>query len=126
LALGHHAQAPSIHFRAGWYYLFFATGNYRTDFTAVVGRSRSLFGPYADRAGVELMRGGRTVVTQGTADLIAPANGCVLTWEGRDYFVTNVFRTAADGGKTAQRELVICPLVWDAAGWPSTALTPRP
>jgi arabinan endo-1,5-alpha-L-arabinosidase len=141
LARGHLAQAPFVFRHGDYYYLFFATEHYRTTFSEAVGRSRSLLGPYVDRQSVALVQGGRTIVTRGTNELIAPANACVVSKDGQDFLVTNAFHPpagpllappapAADpsaaAGTPGERHLVICPITWDRDGWPVTALTPQP
>lgn len=50
-------EAPFIIFRNGWYYLF-VSFNSIPEYQTMVGRSRTITGPYVDRNGTPMMNGG--------------------------------------------------------------------
>lgn len=58
---GNHLEAAYIHFRQGFYYLFGSAGTCcegeKSTYRVLVGRSKSLLGPYLDSAGNPLMDG---------------------------------------------------------------------
>lgn len=55
-------EAPFIVRKSGWYYLFASWDRcckgVKSDYKIVVGRSKTVPGPYVDRSGVDMMRGG--------------------------------------------------------------------
>jgi arabinan endo-1,5-alpha-L-arabinosidase len=113
-------EAPFVLSRCGEYYLFVsfdacckgADSTYRI----MVGRARSIDGPYLDRAGVALTRGGGTPLLQGDARWRGPGHNAVLRTANGDYNVYHAY-AAADG----HSELRISELAWDDAGWPVSA-----
>jgi arabinan endo-1,5-alpha-L-arabinosidase len=62
-------EAPFVVFRGGHYYLFVSFDHCcrgaDSDYKIMVGRSRRVVGPYLDRAGVPMVRGGGTLVLSG-------------------------------------------------------------
>ncbi len=110
-------EAPFIIRRCGYYYLFVsfdtccrgADSTYKT----MVGRSENVRGPYSDRAGMQLMRGGGTLLVQGDSRWKGPGHNAVIdTDEG----MFNVYHAYAAGdGRSMLR---ISELLWDAEGWP--------
>lgn len=52
---GDQYEGTYIHKRDGYYYLIVSTGDFMKDYHVVVGRSRSLMGPYVDRAGRDML-----------------------------------------------------------------------
>jgi arabinan endo-1,5-alpha-L-arabinosidase len=112
-------EAPFIVRHCGEYYLFVsfdtcckgADSTYRT----MVGRARSIVGPYVDRAGVALTRGGGTPVLQGDSRFRGPGHNALLLTEMGDYNVYHAY-AASDG----HSELRISELGWDEAGWPKS------
>ena len=74
-------EGPSVTYRNGWYYLFvsfdFCCRSLNSDYRVMVGRSRSITGPYADRAGVALTDGGGTQILAGYNDFAGPGHGDV-------------------------------------------------
>ena len=99
----------------GYYYLFSSWGaccDGALDYNMRVGRSTSVTGPYVDKAGVQLMLGGGTLLVQGNAAWVAPGHNSVIVYGGKTY---NIYHALAGGGAATLR---ISELVWDAADWP--------
>ncbi|MBL0887780.1 arabinan endo-1,5-alpha-L-arabinosidase [Myceligenerans sp. I2] len=75
-------EAPTIHYRDGYYYLFVsfdlccrgADSTYRV----MVGRSTSITGPYVDRAGTSMMDGGGTEILASHGSVHGPGHQTVL------------------------------------------------
>jgi arabinan endo-1,5-alpha-L-arabinosidase len=113
-------EAPTIVHRCGEYYLFVsfdacckgADSTYRI----MVGRARAIGGPYLDRAGMALTRGGGTQLLQGDTRWRGPGHNAVLLGANGDYNVYHAY-AASDG----HAELRVSELSWDDAGWPVSA-----
>ena len=102
--------------RCGTYYLFSSwdsccSGQY--DYNIRVGRSPSVTGPYVDRAGVQLMQGGGTLLVAGNATWIAPGHNAVIAYGGKTY---NIYHALTAQNMTAT--LRVSEIVWDQDGWP--------
>jgi arabinan endo-1,5-alpha-L-arabinosidase len=110
-------EAPFIVRRCGYYYLFVSFGaccrGADSTYNINVGRSSSLFGPYADREGRPMLEGGGTLLLQGGGDWVGPGHNAVLFDGTRAYNVYHAY--AASNGAS---QLRISELVWDAEGWP--------
>ncbi|HUG90661.1 MAG TPA: arabinan endo-1,5-alpha-L-arabinosidase [Planctomycetaceae bacterium] len=111
-------EAPHIHRRDGWHYLFVSFDHccrgVRSDYRIMVGRSKSLEGPYVDREGTPLLEGGGTLVLESDGHVRGPGHNAVLSDAGRDWLVHHFYDAGARGVPTLQ----IRPLTWDADGWP--------
>ena len=112
-------EAPFI-FRKGAYYYLFTSFDYccrgpQSTYKMVVGRSKSVTGPYVDRIGVPLEQGGGTLVLQGDKDWFGVGHNSVYTFDNADYLVFHGY----DGADRGHAKLRIEPLAWDAAGWPA-------
>lgn len=113
-------EAPFIVRRCDQYYLFvsFDTCCKGADSTyrIMVGRSRTIQGPYMDKAGMPLTRGGGTQVLQGDMRWRGPGHNAVLMSDRGAFNVYHAY-AASDG----HSELRISELGWDAQGWPTSA-----
>ncbi|MGC4074288.1 MAG: arabinan endo-1,5-alpha-L-arabinosidase [Nibricoccus sp.] len=114
-------EAPAIHKRDGWYYLFVNWGiccrGADSTYEIRVGRSRQITGPYLDREGVDLMKGGGTkfLATEGT--MIGPGHVGIFSEEGRDWLGIHFYDGADKGRPTfALRELTWADDRWPVAG----------
>lgn len=116
-------EAPCMIKHGDYYYLFAAfdrmdNGTYNSR----VGRSKSVTGPFLDKSGKDMMKGGGTQVSQGKDGIDIPAHASIFKdTDGQYYFVSEYFQ---EYGKTSSQHL-ISTIVWDEEGWPATALTPR-
>jgi arabinan endo-1,5-alpha-L-arabinosidase len=113
-------EAPYIVHRCGYFYLFvsFDTCCKGADSTynIRVGRSKAVNGPYVDREGTEMLRGGGTMLVQGDSRWKGPGHNAVLHTEAGWFNVYHAY--AASNGASSLR---ISELVWDADGWPTSA-----
>ena len=112
-------EAPFI-FRKGDYYYLFVSFDYccrgvKSDYKIMLGRSRELTGPYRDREGRDLVRGGGSLVLAGNERWPGVGHNSAYTFDGRDYLVFHAY-DARDEGKS---KLKILQMQWDKAGWPS-------
>jgi len=114
-------EAPFIVRRGGLYYLFVsfdicckgAESTYKT----MVGRSFKVTGPYADRTGTQMTRGGGTLVLASAGRWRGPGHNAVLEEAVEDKIFYHAY-DAQDGGVPKLR---VGSLAWDAEGWPFAA-----
>ena len=111
-------EGPFIFKKNGYYYLFASWGlccrgkdsTYRT----VVGRSKSVTGPYLDRSGKDMARGGGSLVIDRNKDFSGVGHNSAYTFNGKDYLVVHAYE-AAD---KYQQKLKMLEMKWDRDGWP--------
>lgn len=110
-------EAPFIIRRCGYYYLFVSfdkcCDGARSTYRTMVGRSKSVTGPYVDKSGRSMMSGGGTQVVAGDARWKGPGHNAVFTDKGKWYNVYHAY--AASNGAA---ELRITEMAFDADGWP--------
>jgi len=114
-------QEPFVYEWRGWYYLFVSfdqccqgvnsTHNIR------VGRSHNLGGPYIDKAGVNMMNGGGTLVLGGDDHWPGPGSNVIFN-DGARHF--NVYH-AYDADNNGVNTLRIAEITFDNDGWPVSA-----
>ncbi|WP_308495214.1 arabinan endo-1,5-alpha-L-arabinosidase [Duganella qianjiadongensis] len=112
-------EAPFI-FRKGDYYYQFASFGYccrkgDSTYYVVVGRSKSVAGPYLDKSGVDMMKGGGTTVIAGNQAWRGLGHNGTYTFDGKDYLVLHAYETADD----FLQKLKVLEIRWDSAGWPA-------
>ncbi len=114
-------EAPFMIRKDDFYYLFvsfdFCCRGTDSTYHVRVGRSETITGPYVDRDGVEMMRGGGTPVTAPTDRWRGPGHNAILQEDGTEYIVYHSYDAESQGVPT----LRIAPLSWDADGWPSVS-----
>jgi arabinan endo-1,5-alpha-L-arabinosidase len=114
-------EAPFIFQKSGYYYLFtsfdYCCRGPQSTYKMVVGRAKSLTGPYLDQAGQALEQGGGTLVLQGDANWYGVGHNAVATFDGVDYLVFHGY----DAHERGHPKLRIEPLRWSAEGWPTVA-----
>lgn len=110
-------EAPYIFRKNGWYYLFVSFDKccrgMDSTYKIMVGRSKSVTGPYVDRAGTPMLAGGGTLVLEGTKNWVALGHNAAYTFDDRDWLVFHAYETADN----ARQKLRILPIGWDD-GWP--------
>jgi arabinan endo-1,5-alpha-L-arabinosidase len=102
------------------YYLFVNWGSCcqgpKSTYHIRVGRSKSVTGPYLDKAGVDLLHGGGSLFLATTnGPLIGPGHAGILLAEGKAWFTSDFEGDLRMDGKAT---LAIMPLRWDPDGWP--------
>ncbi len=113
-------EAPFIVYRAPYYYLFasfdFCCRGVDSSYRTVVGRSRSVTGPYLDRTGLDMRAGGGTPVVQGDSRWRGPGHNAILKRSDRYFNIYHAY-DAKNGGIPTLR---VSELVWQE-GWPVNA-----
>lgn len=115
-------EAPFLFKKGDWYYLFVSYDlccrGAKSTYKVVVGRSKTITGPYYDKKGVSLMEGGGSIVVQGNARYAGAGHSATVTFDGKDY----LFFHAYDMEDASRSHLIIREINWDADLWPSVKL----
>lgn len=107
-----------------YYYLFVNWGSCcqgpKSTYNIRIGRSKTVTGPYVDKAGVDLLRSGGSVFLATTnGPLIGPGHAGTLDAQGKTWFTSDFEGDLRMEGKAT---LAIMPLRWNADGWPEATV----
>lgn len=112
-------EAPFIYKRDDYYYLFVSFDKccigVKSTYKVMVGRSKTLAGPYVDKTGKELTDGGGSLVIGGNKRWPGLGHNSVYRFKGTDYLVLHAYEAADEG----RQKLKLLPMSWDKAGWPT-------
>ena len=115
-------EAPFIYRHYQYYYLFvsvdYCCRGLDSTYKILVGRSRNVEGPYVDKHGVLLSRGGGTLVAEGNEDWAAVGHCSAYIFDGKSYLVFHGY-DRRDNGRS---KLIIREIKWDGSDWPSIDL----
>jgi arabinan endo-1,5-alpha-L-arabinosidase len=111
-------EAPFIFKKGDYYYLFASFGlcckKGDSTYHLMVGRSKEVTGPYIDKAGVDMVKGGGSLLIAGDKDWKGLGHNSAYTMDGKDYLVLHAYETADN----YLQKLKIMEMKWDANGWP--------
>jgi len=112
-------EATDLIYRDGWYYLLGTHGTCcdgpNSTYNIVVGRSKTVTGPYVDNIGREMLKGGGKLVVAAGDRLIGPGHfGRTILEDGLEKMSCHY---EADLDQSARSVLGIRPLLWKN-GWP--------
>ena len=112
-------EATDLEYRDGWYYLLGTHGTccdgVNSTYNIVVGRSRTITGPYLDNMGREMLKGGGKMILAAREKLIGPGHfGRVILEDGVEKISCHY---EADLNQSGRSVLGIRPLLWKD-GWP--------
>jgi len=100
------------------YYLFVNWGQCcrgtNSTYEIRVGRSDKITGPYTDRQGKDMLKGGGDLFLSSTGKRIGPGHAGVLREKDKE-FLSYHYYSAENSGRP---RLEIAPLTWSATGWP--------
>ena len=107
-----------------YYYLFVNWGGCcqgpKSTYNIRIGRSKSVAGPYLDKAGVDMMHsGGSLFLATTNGPLIGPGHAGTLKGQGKDWFTSDFEGDLRMDGRAT---LAIMPLRWNADGWPEATV----
>lgn len=122
-------EAPYIIKREGFYYFFGSKGSCcegeNSSYHVAVGRSKSLTGPYLDKAGEDIKVSEGTTILRGQDDglYVGPGHNAIVQDDsGTDWIVYHAINK--DDPKlwtgATRRPLMIDPIIWKD-GWPTVA-----
>jgi len=114
-------EAPFLVHRDGHFYLFtswdLCCRGLKSTYKTMVGRSKSITGPYLDADGKDLSNGGGTEVLQANARWLGPGGGSIyLDSQNPDLIVFHAYDS-----KTGIPSMQISTIDW-TGGWPHAAL----
>jgi len=125
LAYNKSIEASCLYKHDGYYYLFVNWGSccrgVESTYNIRVGRSRRITGPYIDKDGVDMLKGGGTLMLSNHGPLFGPGHAGVLVDGGKSWFTSDFEGDARMGGKAT---LAIMPLSWKA-GWPEAEVVDK-
>jgi arabinan endo-1,5-alpha-L-arabinosidase len=114
-------EAPFIVRRCGYYYLFVSWDRCcqgaDSTYNIRVGRSTSITGPYADKAGTAMAEGGGTLLVEGDARWKGPGHNAII-FRGNSAY--NVYHSY-DANENGRITLRVSEIAWDGEGWPISA-----
>jgi len=115
-------EAPFIFNKGKYYYLFVSFDlccqGEKSTYKIAIGRSEKITGPYVDKNGVDMNKGGGSIVVQGNDLWYGVGHNAVCTFDGTDYIVFHGY-DAKDKGRS---KLIIKKLDWNKEGWPEVKL----
>jgi len=128
LAYNESIEAAHICRHDDYYYLFVNWGSCcrgpQSTYNIRVGRSKTITGPYMDKAGVNMLkRGGSLFLATTNGPLIGPGHAGTLTADGKTWFTSCFEGSLRMDGKAT---LAIMPLRWTADGWPEAIVPEAP
>lgn len=114
---GNAIEAPFI-FKHDKYFYLFASIDYcckgpKSTYKMIIGRSKKLQGPYLDKEGIAMNKGGGSILLAGDANWYGVGHNGVSTFDGVDYIIFHGY-DAADRGISKLR---VEKLDW-VDGWP--------
>lgn len=113
-------EGTYIHKRGEYYYLFASIGSccegVNSTYKLVVGRSKSLFGPYLDKDGKDMMENGYTVVIGPNSRFVGNGHCSEIVQDnsGKDW----IFYHGVDIQNPEGRILLLDEIKWDDNDWP--------
>jgi arabinan endo-1,5-alpha-L-arabinosidase len=111
-------EAPFIFKKGDYYYLFVSFDlccrGANSTYNVRVGRSEKLIGPYIDKDGISMLRGGGTLIVGGDENYFAKGHNSVYTFNGTDYMLLHGYEKKSNGSP----KLLKYKLGWDTNGWP--------
>ena len=111
-------EAPFIFKKDSMYYLFtswdYCCRGKNSTYKVVVGRSENVTGPFKDKNGIRMDRGGGSLVIEGNDNYAGVGHNSAYTFDGKDYLILHGYDMNNDG----RPRLIISDMTWDAQGWP--------
>lgn len=111
-------EAPFIMKHGDYYYLFvsfdYCCRGEKSDYKVVVGRSKTVTGPYLDKEGMPMDKGGGSLVIEGNKDFAGIGHNSAYHLDGKDYFICHAYALAENGAP----KLFIREMNWSPDGWP--------
>lgn len=110
-------EAPFIMKHGDYYYLFvsfdYCCKGLKSNYKVMVGRSKAVTGPYLDKDGKAMDKGGGSLVIQGNKDYAGVGHNAAYHLDGKDYFISHAYSVAEEGAP----KLIIREMTWTPDGW---------
>lgn len=113
-------EGTYIHKRGNYYYLFASIGSccegVNSTYQLVVGRSESLFGPYSDKSGKNMLENGYELVIGSNGRFVGNGHCSEIVQDdqGNDW----IFYHGVDKRNPQGRVLLLDQVTWDNENWP--------
>lgn len=111
-------EAPFIFKKNGYYYLFvsfdYCCRGAESTYKIMVGRAKTIQGPYLDKEGKSMNSGGGSLVLKGDDDWYGIGHNAAYTFDGTDYLVCHGY----DKHDSGRQKLMIRKIKWDNDDWP--------
>lgn len=115
-------EAPFIIKHGDFYYLFvsfdYCCRGLESNYKVVVGRSENVTGPYLDKEGKSMEKGGGSIVVEGNDKWAGIGHNAAYTFNGEDYFISHAYSVKEEGTP----KLIIRKITWTGDGWPNVSL----
>ena len=112
-------EAPFIMKHGNYYYLFvsfdYCCRGANSDYKIAVGRSTSVTGPYLDKAGVSLAKGGGSILLEGNEAYAGAGHCAAYSFDGQDYLIAHAYKISEGGAS----KLIVRTIRWDENDWPA-------
>ena len=116
-------EAPFVIRHEGYFYLFVSWDlccrGTRSTYRTMVGRAKSVTGPYVDQSGTPMAEGGGTQLLTANSRWLGPGGASVLGEHGTDLLVFHAYDAS-----TGRPALQISTIGWQA-GWPKAVLSTK-
>ena len=115
-------EGSYIHYRKGYYYLFASVGacceGLNSTYKTVVGRSKSLYGPYVDREGRKMLENHHEVLLEGDNNVKGPGHDSQIVKDdkGSDWIFYHGYDVKEP---RAGRKMYLGRVEWGKDGWPT-------
>jgi len=111
-------EAPFIFRKENFYYLFVSwdkcCSGVKSTYKIAVGRSEKVTGPYLDKDGTDMAKGGGTVIVRGDENYAGVGHQAVASFDSSYYIVYHGYDLKNNG----RSKLVIKKIKWSIDGWP--------
>jgi len=115
---GNAIEGPFIFKKYGYFYLFasidYCCKGVKSTYKMIVGRSKKVKGPFLDKEGLSMAKGGGSIVLQGDSLWYGVGHNSAYTFDGSDYLVFHGY----DAKDNARPKLRIERMTWDKGKWP--------
>jgi arabinan endo-1,5-alpha-L-arabinosidase len=111
-------EAPFIIQHGKYYYLFvsfdYCCRGQNSTYRTVVGRSKKVTGPYVDRKGQPMERGGGDTIIGPNDEFFGVGHNCAYQFDGQWYFLSHAYEKARNGAA----KIFLRRMNFDKDGWP--------
>ena len=112
-------EASCLYQRGGYYYLFLNYGGccsgVNSTYNIRVGRSSTVTGPYFDKNGTNMLRGGGKLVLESVGRFIGPGHAAIMNDNGTNWFTYHYY----DGKNNGAATVGLNRIYWTADAWPA-------
>jgi arabinan endo-1,5-alpha-L-arabinosidase len=124
LAFNESIEAAYVCRHDDYYYLFVNWGSCcqgpKSTYNIRIGRSKTVTGPYRDKADVDMLKkGGSVFLATTNGPLIGPGHAGTLNAQGKTWLTSDFEGDLRMNGRAT---LAIMPLRWNADGWPEATV----